>query len=155
MSGDASADGTRFWAESRRYDRRHFLEIGIEHVEMYFDDGSNPTDEIVRDFIRLAEEVIERRGQKVAVHCKAGLGRTGVLVGGEQVDCVPHFVISAETSHSLSHLQIPLLSARGDRVHADRAARHGRWTAAAVYAGEPDEMGFMGELNKGSCMITP
>ncbi|GFZ44538.1 hypothetical protein JCM24511_02261 [Saitozyma sp. JCM 24511] len=63
------------------YDRRHFLEIGIEHVEMYFDDGSNPTDEIVRDFIHLAEEVIERRGQKVAVHCKAGLGRTGVLVG--------------------------------------------------------------------------
>jgi cell division cycle 14 len=57
---------------------------------MYFDDGSNPTDEIVRDFIHLAEEVIERRGQKVAVHCKAGLGRTGVLVGGEQVDSAPH-----------------------------------------------------------------
>ncbi|KAK4685178.1 cell division cycle 14, partial [Tremellales sp. Uapishka_1] len=63
------------------YDRRHFLDAGMEHVEMYFDDGSNPTDEIVRDFIKLAEEVIERRNQKVAVHCKAGLGRTGVLIG--------------------------------------------------------------------------
>jgi cell division cycle 14 len=54
----------------------------MEHVEMYFDDGTNPSDRIVRDFIRLAEEVIERRKQKVAVHCKAGLGRTGVLIGG-------------------------------------------------------------------------
>ncbi|WWC97560.1 hypothetical protein V866_004444 [Kwoniella sp. B9012] len=63
------------------YDRRHFLDLGMDHVEMYFDDGSNPSDEIVREFIRLAENTIEVRGQKVAVHCKAGLGRTGVLIG--------------------------------------------------------------------------
>jgi cell division cycle 14 len=50
---------------------------------MYFDDGSNPSDEIVRHFIRLAEDVIERQGKRVAVHCKAGLGRTGVLIGGK------------------------------------------------------------------------
>ncbi|ORY26505.1 protein-tyrosine phosphatase-like protein [Naematelia encephala] len=63
------------------YDRRHFLELGMDHVEMYFHDGSNPSDSIVRQFIDLVEEVIENRGQKVAVHCKAGLGRTGVLIG--------------------------------------------------------------------------
>ncbi|WWC57596.1 uncharacterized protein I303_100128 [Kwoniella dejecticola CBS 10117] len=63
------------------YDRRHFLDLGMDHVEMYFHDGSNPSDEIVREFIRLVDEVIEGRGQKVAVHCKAGLGRTGVLIG--------------------------------------------------------------------------
>ncbi|WWC67309.1 uncharacterized protein I206_101217 [Kwoniella pini CBS 10737] len=63
------------------YDRRHFLDRGMEHIEMYFDDGSNPSDEIVREFIRLAEHTIEVKGQKVAVHCKAGLGRTGVLIG--------------------------------------------------------------------------
>ncbi|WVF66542.1 hypothetical protein IAT40_001282 [Kwoniella sp. CBS 6097] len=63
------------------YDRRHFVDLGMDHAEMYFDDGSNPTDDIVREFIRLAEDVIEGRGQKVAVHCKAGLGRTGVLIG--------------------------------------------------------------------------
>ena len=50
-------------------------------MDMYFDDGTNPTDEIVRDFIRIAGETIAR-GKKVAVHCKAGLGRTGVLIGG-------------------------------------------------------------------------
>lgn len=66
-----------------RYDRRHFLDLGMDHVEMYFDDGSNPSDQIVRDFIKLAEEFIEVKKQKVAVHCKAGLGRTGVLIGGK------------------------------------------------------------------------
>jgi cell division cycle 14 len=54
---------------------------------MYFDDGSNPSDEIVRHFIRLSEDVIERQGKRVAVHCKAGLGRTGVLIGGKL--CIP------------------------------------------------------------------
>ncbi|KAK8844760.1 hypothetical protein IAR55_006610 [Kwoniella newhampshirensis] len=63
------------------YDRRHFLDVGIDHFDLYFDDGSNPSDEIVREFIKLAEETIEKKQQKVAVHCKAGLGRTGVLIG--------------------------------------------------------------------------
>lgn len=63
------------------YDRRHFLDVGIEHIEMFFDDGTNPPDDIVREFIRLAEHTIENKRQKVAVHCKAGLGRTGVLIG--------------------------------------------------------------------------
>ena len=70
-------------ADVPRYDKRHFLDHGIDHVEMYFDDGTNPSDDIVREFIRLAEETIEGRRMKVAVHCKAGLGRTGVLIGGE------------------------------------------------------------------------
>ncbi|ODN89731.1 cell division cycle 14 [Cryptococcus wingfieldii CBS 7118] len=63
------------------YDSRHFKELGMKHVEMYFDDGTNPPDDIVREFIRLAEDTIEQKGKRVAVHCKAGLGRTGVLIG--------------------------------------------------------------------------
>ncbi|CAK9786997.1 phosphatases II [Cutaneotrichosporon oleaginosum] len=62
------------------YDRHHFVRDGIEHVDLYFDDGTNPTDEIVKEFIQLTEETFAK-GKKVAVHCKAGLGRTGVLIG--------------------------------------------------------------------------
>lgn len=71
-------DGTRRHDSS--YDRHHFVQDGIEHVDLYFDDGTNPTDEIVREFIQLADETFAN-GKKVAVHCKAGLGRTGVLIG--------------------------------------------------------------------------
>jgi cell division cycle 14 len=49
------------------YDRQVFLDRGIDHVDLYFDDGTNPTDEITRTFIDLADEVISAGGA-VAVH---------------------------------------------------------------------------------------
>ena len=111
-----------------RYDRQFFLQAGMSHIDMYFDDGSNPSDDIVRHFIRLAEDVIERQGKRVAVHCKAGLGRTGVLIGGKLV--IPEL---NEADCSLLHLQVPILCAGGDCFHEDCQTWNGRWTAAAVY----------------------
>ncbi|KAK0206098.1 tyrosine protein phosphatase [Desarmillaria ectypa] len=65
---------------TKLYDRDTFLDRGVDHMELYFDDGTNPTDEIVRTFIDTADRIIESGGV-VAVHCKAGLGRTGTLIG--------------------------------------------------------------------------
>lgn len=112
------------------------------HVEMYFDDGSNPSDEIVRDFIRIADDVITRKKQKVAVHCKAGLGRTGCLIGGKPL-CGA--ICQVTHPHSVPHLQASLLRSRSHRVYADDPTRHVSWTAATILAAKPDEMGHMGE----------
>lgn len=43
---------------------------------MYFIDGSTPPDSIIEEFLELSEK--DKNG--IAIHCKAGLGRTGSLI---------------------------------------------------------------------------
>jgi cell division cycle 14 len=52
------------------YDRHNFLDRGIDHMELYFDDGTNPTDDIVRTFINVADRIVESGGV-VAVHVRS------------------------------------------------------------------------------------
>ena len=58
------------------YDRDDFVCSGIAHYDLYFDDCTAPPDDIVERFL----DICDREG-RVAVHCRAGLGRTGTLTG--------------------------------------------------------------------------
>lgn len=58
------------------YEKRRFSDGGFRHHDMYFPDGSCPTEAILKRFL----EVTEQEPGVCCVHCKAGLGRTGVLI---------------------------------------------------------------------------
>lgn len=65
---------------SELYCPSYFTAMGIQHLDMIFEDGTCPQLPIVRKFIKLAHDQISKR-KAIAVHCKAGLGRTGCLIG--------------------------------------------------------------------------
>lgn len=58
------------------YDAKRFTNAGFEHCDLFFTDGTTPSDEIILKFI----SVVEKASGAVAIHCKAGLGRTGTLI---------------------------------------------------------------------------
>ena len=58
------------------YDGRRFGDAGFRMHELYFPDGSCPPPALAARFLELAEA----EPGALAVHCKAGLGRTGVLI---------------------------------------------------------------------------
>ena len=57
-------------------DKKKFTKNGIKHLDLYFLDGSTPPDHIVDQFL----QAVEAEKGAIAIHCKAGLGRTGSLI---------------------------------------------------------------------------
>ncbi|KAH8424037.1 phosphoprotein phosphatase CDC14 [Aspergillus melleus] len=66
---------------SELYCPSYFTALGINHIDMIFEDGTCPPLPLVRRFIKMAHEMITVKNKGIAVHCKAGLGRTGCLIG--------------------------------------------------------------------------
>lgn len=64
-----------------KYDKNTFVNEGIAHNDLFFIDGSTPPDDIVDKFLQICNEHFATSSGAIAIHCKAGLGRTGTLIG--------------------------------------------------------------------------
>ncbi|KAF9279170.1 cell division control protein 14 [Mortierella alpina] len=65
----------------KTYDEAHFRARGIEHHDLQYPDGTCPPWDIVEKFLSLCMDTIDNKRGVIAVHCMAGLGRTGTLIG--------------------------------------------------------------------------
>ncbi|XP_069367202.1 dual specificity protein phosphatase CDC14AB-like isoform X1 [Paralichthys olivaceus] len=107
------------------YDSRRFEDAGFDHHDLFFVDGTTPSDLIIRRFLH----VCESNEGAVAVHCKAGLGRTGTLIG---CHLMKHFRFTAAESIAWIRICRPG-SIIGPQQNFLEEKQHSLWVQGDVY----------------------
>jgi cell division cycle 14 len=107
------------------YDAARFKNAGIDHIDLYFEDGSNPPDHILARFL----EACETTPGAIAVHCKAGLGRTGTCIGAYMMK---HFGLTAEETIGWLRIVRPG-SVIGQQQHFLKSIQSRLWREGELY----------------------
>lgn len=133
---------------NKMYDRNKVLEKNLEHYELYFPDGSVPKlDTIVQTFLEICDKHLPpwppvanfnpAEFGPIAIHCKAGLGRTGSLIccwmikkfGWTARNCIswcrimrPGSVVGPQQNWLESVEPILLKMGENERIERDRIA---------------------------------
>jgi cell division cycle 14 len=58
------------------YDRAAFLQTGLRHHDLYYEDCTAPSRELVAKFLR----ILDSEQGIIAIHCTSGRGRSGTLI---------------------------------------------------------------------------
>ena len=74
----------------RLYKEEVFEKEGVHVYDLEFPDGSCPNEDVITRFITIVEQQVKLH-KAVAVHCRAGLGRTGTLIGCYIMNRHPQF----------------------------------------------------------------
>mmetsp|Transcript_24512 Transcript_24512/g.53697 ORF Transcript_24512/g.53697 Transcript_24512/m.53697 type:complete len:475 (-) Transcript_24512:279-1703(-) len=65
----------------KNYEETQFTNAGMDHYEEVYTDGSCPHMDTLQKVVASFERVVATQNKGFAVHCKAGLGRTGTCIG--------------------------------------------------------------------------
>ncbi|XP_077062802.1 cell division cycle 14Aa isoform X2 [Siphateles boraxobius] len=107
------------------YEGRRFTDAGFEHHDLFFIDGTTPSDLLTRRFLHICESA---KGA-VAVHCKAGLGRTGTLIG---CYLMKHYRFTAPEAIAWTRICRPG-SVIGPQQHFLEQKQHSMWVQGDLH----------------------
>ena len=115
------------------YDEERFKRCGIDVQDLYYLDGSTPSDAILLRFLKICES---NGDGAIGVHCKAGLGRTGTTIGAY---CMKHYGFSAAEFIGWNRVVRPG-SIIGPQQHYLREIQPAMWEAGRKFRARAEKI---------------